>query len=364
VKISGGGRCNVTHACFEPAQLVQFYPRGNKALRSAFHRFQPKDTIAWFAAEGVTLKTEADGRMFPDTDSSQTIIDCLLSKAERLGVEIWAECSLESIEPTHGPHRFKVQTSLGEYLAQNILLATGGNPQSKGVVLAQNMGHTIVPHVPSLFTFNIKDPRLEDLQGISFPEAEATIPALKLKAKGPILITHWGLSGPGILKLSAWAARQLHERGYKFEIAVNLLANVPENTLRDRIEAIKIDKAKQLVFKSGLGDFSYRFWISVAKAAGIHWYTRWADVNRLQIEGIIKELKQGTYQVDGKSTHKEEFVTCGGVELSEVDFRTMQSKRVPGLYFSGEILDIDGLTGGFNFQAAWTTGWIAGQALS
>lgn len=362
IKVSGGGRCNVTHACFDPNELIKWYPRGSKELRGAFHRFQPRDTIEWFKAQGVELKQELDGRMFPVTDSSQTIMDCFLERARELGVEIITECSLEDIEKNSDGF-FHVKSSLGDVKARRMLLASGGNPSSKGVLLAKKMGHSVVPHAPSLFTFNIQDPRLHGLQGISLPNAEVSIPSLKLKAAGPVLITHWGLSGPGILKLSAWAARELQAIDYKFSITLNCFKHLSDEAVENLLNDLKLAKARQLVWRNGLPNFLQRLWEHLVAAAEIPEDMRWAHLTQKQFKNLHKELHAAEYKVDGKSVHKEEFVTCGGIKLSEVDFRTLQSKIVPGLYFAGEILDVDGLTGGFNFQAAWTTSWIAAHAV-
>lgn len=360
VKVSGGGRCNVTHACFDPKALAAHYPRGAKALIGAFHQFQPKDTIAWFAKRGVKLKTEADGRMFPVTDSSQTIIDCLFKSARMLGVHIRTQVAVNTVLKTSGG--FDVHLSDGTTLKVNkILLATGGNAQNKGWEIAKSLGHTIEPPVPSLFTFKINDPSLHALQGLSLPMVEASVPSLKLKTQGPLLITHWGLSGPAILKLSAWGARLLNEVGYKFELKINAFPDISLANWNDLFHKIKLERARQFIWKHPFLNMPYRLWEKWVGDTGIPADQKYADLSKDQWSRLVSILSDASFQVTGKSTHKDEFVTCGGVRLSEVDFKTLQSKRVPGLYFAGEVLDIDGITGGFNFQAAWTTSWIATQ---
>ena len=376
VRISGGGRCNVTHACFDPALLVQHYPRGGAALRGPFTRFQPRDTIAWFEQRGVQLKTESDGRVFPVTDRSETIVACLLNAAHasgppassrsrgwaRAGVTIRTQVSIASIE-RDDRSGFVMRLKSGEMLtADRVLLATGSNPQ--GFAWAAALGHSIEPPVPSLFTFTVDDPRLHGLAGISVPNARVEIEGTSLTHSGPLLITHWGLSGPAILKLSAWGARVLHDRSYRVQLFIDWLADRHEDDVRHDLRAIKSDQARRVIGSSSPLGLSLRLWQQLIEAAGITGEQRWAELSKRQIAALIDQLKRGEYHVCGKGEFKEEFVTCGGVRLDEVNFRTMESRVCPGLYFAGEILDIDGLTGGFNFQAAWTTGWLAGRAMA
>jgi len=382
VLISGGGRCNVTHACFEPAQLVGYYPRGGAALRGAFSRFQPRDTVQWFEKRGVQLKTEADGRMFPVTDSSQTIADCLLEAARRERVVLWPEAALRRVEilpnaADSGP-RFKIglwRSNLEReetLTTRQLLFATGSDSFVQELIVS--LGHHLSAPVPSLFTFNIADQRLADLAGLSVSSAglrlvtdSATEKVPVTPQQGPLLITHWGLSGPAALRLSAWGARWLHEQKYQAGLLVNWLQplttekaletlqqhkNLPENSRKK--------PAAHVIFPQ----IPIRLWKRLVEAAGITEAQNWADVSKGSLRRLAEELTAGRYEIRGKGQFKDEFVTCGGVNLDEVDFKTMQSRLVPGLYFAGEVLDIDGLTGGFNFQNAWTTGWLAGSALA
>lgn len=359
VRISGGGRCNVTHACFDPAVLVQHYPRGGKALRGPFTRFQPRDTMAWFERRGVRLKTEADGRVFPVTDRSETIVDCLLEAARTAGVEIRTGVHVRSVSK---PDRFRIELAdTDPCLADRVLLATGGSPQ--GHRWAAALGHTIEPPVPSLFTFTVDDPRLKDLPGVSVPRATVALTGTRLEQTGPVLITHWGLSGPAVLKLSAWAARELAQRRYRAELSIDWLPDLNGEQLRLRVSALRTELARRMVASSSPLGLPARLWLRLAGAAGIGAEQRWTAVSNRQVAALVNELSRGAYPITGKSAFKEEFVTCGGVRLDEVAFRTMESRRCAGLYFAGEILDIDGVTGGFNFQSAWTTGWLAGQAM-
>jgi predicted Rossmann fold flavoprotein len=363
VRISGGGRCNVTHHCFEPSMLINYYPRGGKALRGAFTRFQPKDTVAWFGTQGVKLKTEADGRMFPVTDDSATIVKCLMETANFAGVKLMTNTVVHSVSQVSDG--FEVALKTGNILkCDRILIATGSNPL--GYRWAKALGHTIEPPVPSLFTFQINDPRLKDLAGVSVENASVrllTPDKTKLEQRGPVLITHWGLSGPAVLKLSAWGARVLHDHSYKMSLQINWLPEYNSETLREYLINIKTEHSKRKV--SGFCPFSFpkRLWQSILSYIKIDFETLWAELSKNSLNQLVQELSQSQYQITGKGVFKEEFVTCGGVSLKEIDFQTMESKVCSGLYFAGEILDIDGVTGGFNFQSAWTTAWLAGKAM-
>lgn len=363
VKISGGGRCNVTHHCFEPKVLVNYYPRGYKELLGAFNRFQPKDTIAWFEKRGIKLKVEEDGRMFPVTDDSQTIIDCFLKKVHELGIKIRLKTSVESIE-RFNEEQFKILLNTGEtIICDKVLLATGGGQSNKGFQIAQLLGHSVIDPVPSLFTFNIKDKRLSELQGISFPSVIVKVLDTQLEERGPLLITHWGLSGPAVLRISAWGARILNTKDYRFELKINFLPQFNKNALIIELKKVKITLKQKQVSKNPLFDLPKRFWEQIVLSVGFTENQTWGQASESLIETLAQELTEGIYAVDGKSTNKDEFVTCGGVDLKQINFKTMESKICPGLYFAGEILNIDGITGGFNFQAAWTEAWIAGNAM-
>lgn len=360
VRISGGGRCNVTHACFDPKLLVQNYPRGGKELLGPFHKFQPRDTIQWFESRGVKLKVEEDGRMFPTTDDSATIINCLMSQVKSSGVELLTETGMESIEKQGDI--FKITLSKGQTLeCDRLLIATGSVAKVSQVI--ESLGHTIVPHVPSLFTFNVPDSPLLEISGISVPKVVARIQGTPLEQSGPILMTHWGFSGPAILKLSAWGARVLHDMQYNAVLQINWLPDISQDELRNKIQEIKQSSPGKLVLNEMPYDLPKNLWKKLVERAGVPIDLRWAAFNKAMLNKLVNELQAGCYEVKGKSTYKEEFVTCGGVNLSEVDFKTMQSKVCPGLYFAGEVLNIDGVTGGFNFQSAWTTSWIAGNSM-
>jgi predicted Rossmann fold flavoprotein len=365
VRISGGGRCNVTHACFEAAQLVQNYPRGGKALRGAFSRFQPKDTIAWFAARGVTLKTEGDGRMFPTTDDSETIATCLTESARKAGVSLYTGAMVQAVE-CEG-NQFGIQLRQGKTIwADRLLVAAGSGPIGRRI--ASSLGHSIIEAVPSLFTFNIKDPILNDLGGVSVPNAKVRLLSNSgeppLEQQGPLLVTHWGLSGPAVLKLSAWGARRLHSQQYQADLVVNWLPSLNGDQLRDRLNGARTEFPRRQLGTHVPIDLPQRLWVYLVSRSGLSTQSLWADISKKAINALILEINQGNYRINGKSSFKEEFVTCGGVELKGVDFKTMESRHCSGLYFAGEVLDIDGVTGGFNFQSAWTTGWLAGQAMA
>ncbi len=364
VKLSGGGRCKATHYCFDPKKLIENYPRGAKELLSGFHRFQPQDTIKWFANQGVELKREPDGRMFPTTDKSETIITALKSAAERYGVEIKTQASVQSLRQTNLAWEIVLKDGT-KITAERVLLATGSAPI--GHQLAESSGHTITDLAPSLFTFNIKDARIKDIPGISVERVNLKLLVEKktFKREGPILITHWGVSGPAVLKLSAFAARELKAANYQAELYIDWLPHLSEADLQNIIARSRQNHAKQQIALHPIDPtLPKRLWHELVCAAGGTPQTTFADLSRTIQTGLVRELKHGAFQVTGKGVFKDEFVTAGGVKLSEVDFRTMESRVAKGLYFAGEILDIDGITGGFNFQAAWTTSWIAGSHMA
>jgi predicted Rossmann fold flavoprotein len=364
VIISGGGRCNVTHACFDEREFATRFPRGERALIAPFKQFQARDTVTWFAARGVKLKTESDGRMFPTTDSSQTIIDCLLGAARQAGLKLMTNCGVESVNrnETGG---FNLTLANGDTLTCNcLLLATGGCRTPALGQLAISLGHTLEPPVPSLFTFHIETPWLQELAGISVESVEAGVPGAGLCERGALLVTHWGLSGPAILRLSAWGARQLHEMNYSFPLHVNWLPHLNAEKLAAELEARRDSQPAKLIVNSPIPPLPARLWEKLVLASGVSRETRWSALSRSAQHKLVQQLRRTEFSVSGKSLNKDEFVTCGGVRLSEVNFKTMESRICPGLFFAGEVLDIDGITGGFNFQAAWTTGWIAGQAMA
>ncbi|HWL52715.1 MAG TPA: NAD(P)/FAD-dependent oxidoreductase [Chthoniobacteraceae bacterium] len=368
VRISGGGRCNVTHACFEPRALAAHYPRGERALIGPFGRFSPRETIAWFEERGVRLKAEEDGRMFPVTDSSQTIIDALTDEARRLGVGLYTRCGVARLE-RRGQSGFRLHLTgrhpLGETLeADAVLLATGGSRSAGADHLAVSLGHRVEEPVPSLFTFHMECDWLRALAGVAVEPVEASVPGTGLLERGPLLATHWGASGPVILRLSAWGARELHARDYRFALQVNWLPGSRPEAITEEWQRRRASQPGALVARSPMKPIPARFWEALVAAAGIDPGTRWAIFSRDNRRRLLEQLTRSRFEVTGKSTNKAEFVTCGGVALREVAFRTMESRLAPGLYFAGEVLDIDGITGGFNFQAAWTTGWIAGCAMA
>ncbi len=363
VKISGGGRCNVTHDCADPRELANNYPRGSKSLIGPLHRWGAADTVAWFEQRGVNLKTEKDGRMFPVTDDSQTIINCLTTAAENAGVAIRTSTAVESITHDETKNSFHLVTGQGEELpASSVLLATGGTRLAAGARLAQSLGHKLIADVPSLFAFNIDDPRIDDLPGVSVPDSEVTVEGMKLTANGPLLITHHGLSGPGILKLSAWGARELHASNYRFTITVNW---IPGQDAAAILTSTRQTWGKRQVrSQAPFDNIPKRLWQRLCDAAEVSADCIWSQLGKETTQKLTTELTRGRYQVSSKSTNKDEFVTCGGVSLKDVNLKTMESKLLPGLYFAGEVLDIDGITGGFNFQNAWTGGRLAGLAIA
>ncbi len=364
VKVSGGGRCNVTHHCFDIAELVKRYPRGQHFLKKAFHWFHPTHTIEWFQQRGVELKTEADGRMFPVTDNSQTIIDCLLREVNTYGVELRMNTAIQQIE-RYGAEGFRLHTQNGQLiLADYICVACGGYPKAEQFHWLTALQHTIEPPVPSLFTFNIPQHPVTALMGVSVEQAIVKINGTKLQEQGPLLITHWGLSGPVVLKLSAWGARTLAEKQYQFAITVNWLPGYHEQSLRDEWGQWRQQLSAQKI--SGRNPFGLpaRLWLYLLEQSGIGTDLRWADLPAKLQNNLIHLLVAQPFNVRGKTTFKEEFVTCGGIRLAEIEVNTMQSRKIPGLFFAGEIMDVDGITGGFNFQHAWTSGWLAAKAIA
>ncbi|MFI5163853.1 MAG: NAD(P)/FAD-dependent oxidoreductase [Bacteroidia bacterium] len=369
VKVSGGGRCNVTHACFENTQLAKFYPRGGKQLKKAFFRFNTKDTVQWFESKGVKLKTEADNRMFPVSDNSQTIIDCLMREANKLGVKIQKGISISRIEKKENGFIIvanekdsSIPMAIGTRMtADKIIIASGGSPKMEGFNWLKELGHTIVPPVPSLFTFNMPNEPIKKLMGVVADPVSIKIKGTKLAGEGALLITHWGMSGPAVLKLSSWGARKLHDMNYKFEVLINWLGNKNEQQIRDWLETeLKIIGKRQTGNKNPF-QLPNRLWLFFLEKNEIDAETTWNQLKKKSLNKLINTLVNDLYKAEGKTTFKEEFVTCGGVSLDEVSFETMGSKVCPGIYFAGEVLDIDAVTGGFNFQAAWTTGFIAGK---
>jgi predicted Rossmann fold flavoprotein len=363
VKVSGGGRCNVTHACFDIPGLVKRYPRGKNFVKKAFHWFNASDTIKWFEERGVKLKTESDGRMFPETNTSQTIVDCLIHEANRFGVDIIMNAAVKTIERVNG--LFALQLADERQLeAEYCCVAAGGYPKPNQFDWLKQLGHSIEAPVPSLFTFNMPGNPITSLMGLSVQNATVKVMGTKLEETGPLLITHWGLSGPAILKTSAWGARELAEKNYAFKILVNWLNNFTEQTLREEWPYLRERLSTQKIYHKNPFGLPSRLWNYFLNASGIDETKRWADVASKEQNKLITQLTAAVFEVKGKTTFKEEFVTCGGIKLSEVDANTMESRVAPQLYFAGEVLDVDGITGGFNFQNAWTTGYIAAMAIA
>lgn len=368
VRISGGGRCNVTHAEFVPGELVKNYPRGEKELKGPFHTFCTGDTISFFEERGVALKIEEDGRMFPVTDTSETIINCFLQEANKYGIKIYKGFPVKNF--TYSNHQWQIKGLHTNVNAQKIVICTGSNPKIWG--LLQKKGHTIVKPVPSLFTFNCNDPRIKGLAGIStfatvtikFNQAKPSGTMPFLEAEGPLLITHWGMSGPAILKLSAWGARALAACKYQFSITINWLPDLTFENCLALLEKERLNNSRKTVHKNKPFDLPKRLWVSLANACKIHSEKRWAELSNKDLQKMATQLTNGEFAIHGKSTFKEEFVTAGGIELKEVDFKTYQSKKLPNLYFAGEVLNIDAITGGFNFQNAWTGAYIAAKAIA
>lgn len=369
VKVSGGGRCNVTHSCFSIPDMIRHYPRGGNFLKKAFHQFFTTDTIQWYGERGVQLKNEEDGRMFPVTNSSQTIIDCLLKEANRYGVEIRMNSEVKSVKFDETGNseqgQFTLELSDLRILTSDfVVIASGGYAKLAQFGWLQQLGHTIAEPVPSLFTFNMPGNAITQLMGVSVPDAQVKITGSNLSSRGPLLITHWGMSGPAVLRLSAWGARQLATGNYQFTILVNWLPEYNENTLREHLQQLRFELASQKIVNRNSFNLPQRLWQYLLEQSGIQEEKRWADVSAKEQNKLITNCCAQEFKVQGKTTFKEEFVTAGGVQLGEVDANTMQSKIVPHLYFAGEILDVDGITGGFNFQNAWTSGFIAAKAIA
>ena len=363
VRISGGGRCNVTHACFEPRAMSERYPRGERALISPLHRFSAGDTVAWFERRGVRLKTEEDGRMFPVTDSSGTVIDCLLFEAKAAGVQLFARKGVDAVRRT--ARGFELELAGGKRaLCDRLLLATGGTRSISGGEIAASLGHIPTAPVPSLFSFHVDEGWLRSLPGVSVQDVEASVAGKRLRERGPILVTHQGVSGPVILRLSAWGARVLHEMDYRFTLRLNWLPGSTEESVHAQLQSMRESNPNRRVANSPLGGLPLRLWEQLTRQAGIDPEIRWTTLSRERGKALASLTTRTDLTVHGKTLNKDEFVTCGGVNLREVDFKTMESRIVPGLYFAGELLDLDGITGGYNFQAAWTTGWIAGNAMA
>ena len=362
VKVSGGGRCNVTHACFEISDLIKYYPRGQNFLKKAFHWFNTNHTIEWFNERGVELKTEADGRMFPISDNSQTVIDCLMKEASKYKVSVVTNVEVLAIIKVD--ESWEIKTVHKNYPADYVCIASGGNNTLAKFDWLKNLGHTIETPVPSLFTFNMPQNPIKELMGLSVPNAQIKLKGSKLQSNGPVLITHWGLSGPAVLKLSAWGARELADRQYKFEILVNWLGDTSENELRDNWKLLRNEYASTKIGNKNPFGLPARLWQYFLVISQINQDCRWAEITAPNQNKLINILTAQLFEVNGKTTFKEEFVTCGGIKLNEIDPNTMESRKVKNLFFAGEIMDIDGVTGGFNFQNAWTTSWIAAKAIA
>ncbi|SDQ41314.1 hypothetical protein SAMN05421664_1514 [Chryseobacterium soldanellicola] len=359
VKISGGGRCNVSHACFDPRELVQFYPRGNKELLSVFTKFQPGDTMDWFEKRKVSLKIENDNRIFPESNSSQTIINTFLHEIQHKNVEVKTKCSVKEIEKIG--EKYSVQTSLGDFEADFVIYATGSSPKSLKII--ENLGHKIIDLVPSLFTFNIKDDLLKDLAGTSFEMAETSILKLKTEESGPLLITHWGLSGPAILKISAWEAINLAKVKYNFEVQVNFISKDIDDA-EELFQNFKQSNPKKTIGQSKIFDITNRFWQRILEVSKVDLNKQIAQISGKEMQTLLENLCKKKFHVTGKSTFKDEFVTAGGVDLKEINFKNMTSKILPNFYVAGEVLNIDAVTGGFNFQACWSEAWLIAQDLN
>lgn len=360
VRISGGGRCNVTHHCFKIHELVKFYPRGEKPLKKAFGIFSPTDTIKWFNARGIELKTESDGRMFPTTDSSQTIIDCLMKEVHNSGIGIKTKSAIKLLKETKEGIELGFRNGESK-LVDKVIVATGGSPRLQGFKWLTDLGHEIEEPVPSLFTFNMPQESITELMGVVANPVSVKIMGSKLKSEGPLLITHWGMSGPAILKLSSFGARELNEMNYEFKALINWTGELSEQEIRNVLKGVVSEHGKKRIYNVNPFELPGRLWEFLIQKVEVGEDMIWQNMGKKNINRMVHILMNDEYSVSGKTTFKEEFVTCGGISLQDIDIKTMQSKKVPNLYFAGEVLDIDGITGGFNFQAAWTTGFIAGR---
>lgn len=361
VRVSGGGRCNVTHHCFEATPLSRHYPRGQKELKKLFRLFQAKDVVAWFDQKGVKLKTEDDGRMFPETDQSETIINCFLSEADRLKIDIEKNCEVVKVENNGGVF-LVADSNQQKYKSKNILIASGGSPKRSAYQWVERLGHSLINPIPSLFTFNDSTKRFKDLMGVSVEKATVQIAGTKYKESGPVLITHWGLSGPAVIRLSSWAAEYLNKKNYEFTALVNWTSKT-EDEVRDFLNSYRSEHPKQKIITHALYGLPNRLWVRLCLLSEIDDPKIWDEISKKHLNKLIENLVRCEFKIKGKTTFKEEFVTCGGVHLEEINFNTMESKIVPGIYFAGEVLDIDGETGGFNFQSAWTTAWVAAMGI-
>ncbi len=361
VKISGGGRCNVTHACFDPKELCEFYPRGKKELLGPFHQFMTGDTMEWFENRGIDLKIESDNRVFPVSNSSQTIIDCFMEASENAGVKLHLNQHVTSISKLKD--QYKITTKTDEYTADILVVAAGSSPKFWSLLSVQ-LNHSIIPPVPSLFTFKINDNRIREIPGVSVANASVSIVNSAFESSGPLLITHWGISGPAVLKLSAFAARHLAEKDYQYNVLVNWLSQTPYIIL-EQLKRIKTKVSKKQVFlKSPFPEIPKRLWENLVLASEIERDQRWADLSNIQLDNLTNQLTNSIFNANGKTTFKEEFVTAGGVDLKEINFKRFESKKHKNLFFAGEVLDIDAVTGGFNFQNAWTGGYIVGKTIA
>ena len=360
VRISGGGRCNVTHACFDNRQLVKHYPRGEKSLRSLLNQFDAATTVRWFESRGVPLKIEADGRMFPTSNTSETIVDCLLNTARRLMIQIRTSCGVKTLYQTSVGWTIHLQSEETIY-ADRVLIATGGYPQLSSYGWLPDQSEPLLSPVPSLFTFNVPNSPFLALAGVSVQDAQVYVVGTKQEQRGPLLLTHWGFSGPAVLRLSAWAARDLAAVQYQHTLRINWVPALNEHELRNELQNFRQQNGRKQVMSQNPFDLPSRLWQALASEAGVSELQRWADLPAKQQNRLSERLTNSQFQVAGKSTFKDEFVTCGGVPFSSLNPQTLESKAQPGLFFAGEVLDVDGITGGFNFQSAWTTGYVAGK---
>ncbi len=361
VKVSGGGRCNITHQCFEPTPLSKHYPRGSKELKSLFRKFQAKDMVAWLESKNVQLKTEDDGRIFPASNNSQTIIHCFLQEAERHQIKIKLQAEVKEIIPCEG--EYSVELTSGKIFGKKILIATGGYPSVESYHWLK-VFHPIINPIPSLFTFNDSGKNFKDLMGVSVMQAEVKIAGTKYSEVGPLLITHWGLSGPAVIKLSAWAAEYLHEKKYEFTALVNWTGTVGEEGIRKDLKSLNTYQGKQKIVSNPLYKIPLRLWQRLCALSEVDQTITWAELPRKNMNRLVESLIRCPFEIKGKTTFKEEFVTCGGVDLKSINLETMESKQIKGIYFAGEVLNIDGETGGFNFQSAWTTAYVAAKAVA